>query len=67
MPEPSGRSQKLFTRVDDETVERVERLAKDLYDGNVAMLVRIAVKRFVDEQESSVARVEDREREGVAA
>lgn len=37
----------LWTRVDQETADEAQRLADEYYDGNISMLVRQAVKRFI--------------------
>jgi len=37
----------LFARVDQEFGDEVQRLADEHYDGNMSMLVRQAVKRFL--------------------
>lgn len=38
----------LFSRVDPEFAKQAQDLADREYDGNVSMLVRIAVKRFIE-------------------
>lgn len=67
MQEPNGRNTRLQARVDPETLERVQRVADALYDGNAGMLVRVAVKRFVAEHEPTAEQEAERETEVVAA
>lgn len=67
MAEPNGRSPKLFTRVEPDVLERCQRIANVMYDGNMAMMVRIAVKRFIAEQEASLNLVSIADEEAKAA
>ena len=40
----------LFSRVEPEDLKRLQELADRLYDGNLSLLVRIAVKQFAERQ-----------------
>ena len=54
MTDHAKRRPLLFSRVDPQDMERIREVADRLYDGNLSLLVRIAVKRFL-EQESEKA------------
>lgn len=41
------RSPMLFTRLDPEEKRKAQEVADERYDGNLSMLVRIAVREFV--------------------
>jgi hypothetical protein len=38
----------LFARLDPKDFDEARRIADEEYDGNLSLLVRIAVKRFID-------------------
>ena len=40
----------IFTRVSGEVAEQVQAVADREYDGNQSMVVRVAVKRFIEEK-----------------
>lgn len=53
---PKGKkSPTLFSRVKEEDFEEAKRVAEDHFDGNLSILVRIAVKRLVSSYRESSA------------
>jgi hypothetical protein len=70
MAQADGRNPKLNARVDPDIAERCQRVADQLYDGNMALFVRLAIKRFLTDQEELAQQLAAREavvREPVAA
>lgn len=67
MAQADGRNPKLFTRIDHETRDRCQAVADELYDGNVALLVRIAVKRFLAELDPKTVDIDEREPQAAVA
>jgi predicted DNA-binding ribbon-helix-helix protein len=49
-----GKSPMLIARVPHEVAAQVQEVADREFDGNVSMLVRIAVKRFIEERAPEV-------------
>lgn len=48
MKRQSERRPMVFSRVEQEDLERFQEVADRLYDGNLSLLVRKALKEFVD-------------------
>lgn len=62
MDEPTGPNPTIATRVNREVYDQAQAVANQLYEGNMALLARIAIKRFVAANQHVVP-VVDAERE----
>lgn len=58
MEEPTGPNPLIATRLDREVYERAQQIAAERYDGNMAMLARIAIKRFVADNWQEIRSIE---------
>lgn len=52
MKQQSRKRPMVFSRVEPQDLERCQKVADELYDGNLSLLVRIALKQFVDRHEA---------------
>ncbi len=59
MDEPTGPNPAITTRIDRDVYERAQQIAEQMYDGNLAMLARIAIKRYVAANYPLVVNVRD--------
>jgi uncharacterized membrane protein YukC len=66
MDETTGPNPQITTRLDRDVYDRAVAIAEELYDGNMAMLARIAIKRYVASNEHLVSTRRD-ERMAVAS